>query len=94
MWTTASALSCPPPPAGYRRVAAIDSSFAAWLRGLPIKPGKPKVRLYNGETKGNQDAHHAVLDIDTGERDLQQCADALMRLRAEFLRSRFESARA
>jgi hypothetical protein len=35
--------------------------------------------------KRNQQAQYAVLDIRTGKKDLQQCADAVMRLRAEFL---------
>lgn len=54
---------------------------------MPLKPGKPDVRLYNGSLKSNQAAHHAVLDIDTGTRNLQQCADAVIRLRAEYLYS-------
>lgn len=62
-------------------------SFAAWLRGLPLKPGRPQVRLHDGRLKGNQEAHHAVVDVDVGPRDLQQCADAVMRLRAEYLRA-------
>ena len=41
--------------------------------------------MYNGALKGNQSAHHLVLDIDVGQKDLQQCADAVMRLRAEYL---------
>jgi len=81
------------PPPNYRRVNAADSSFAEWLRNLPLKPGRPDVLLYNGDRKGNQDAHYAVLDIDIGDRNLQQCADAIIRLRAEYLyaRSRYDS---
>ena len=80
------------PPAGCRRVEAPDGSLAAWLRGLPLKKGRPPVLLYNGQRKRNQSAHHAVLDIDVGDRDLQQCADAVMRLRAEYLYSRGDRA--
>ena len=74
-----------PPPAGFVRDDAPAGSFTAWLRGLPLKAGRPPVRLFDGRLKANQEAHHAVLDIDVGPRDLQQCADAVMRLRAEYL---------
>jgi len=77
-----------PAPSGYERVAADKNSFAWWLRGLPLKPGKPDVMLHNGQKKGNQSAHYAVVAIDVGKRDLQQCADAVMRLRAEYLYSK------
>lgn len=73
------------PPSGFEREDAPAGAFAAWLRGLPLKPGRPDVRLFDGRLKSNQDAHHAVVDIDVGPRDLQQCADAVMRLRAEYL---------
>ncbi len=76
------------PPAGFRRTAAPAGSFPAWLRGLPLQPGRPPVHLYDGRLKGNQEAHHAVVRLDVGPRDLQQCADAVMRLRAEYLRDR------
>lgn len=41
--------------------------------------------LHNGAPKDRQDVHAAVLDISVGTKDLQQCADAVMRLRAEHL---------
>jgi hypothetical protein len=73
------------PPAGYQRMASTAGSFAQWLQYLPLKVGTPQVLLYNGQLKGNQTAHAAVVNIDVGNSDLQQCADAVMRLRAEYL---------
>ncbi len=74
-----------PPPATYRRIPSKKGSFANWLRLLPLLPGKPPVHLHDGSLKYSQDVHAAVVDIDVGKRDLQQCADAVMRLRAEYL---------
>jgi hypothetical protein len=74
-----------PPPAGFTRIPADPGSFGEWLRGLPLKPADAQVRLFDGRPKWNQQNHVAVIDIDTGARDLQQCADAVMRLRAEYL---------
>jgi hypothetical protein len=75
------------PPAGFERRQAEPGSFAEWLRGLPLKPDGAPVLLHTGLPKGRQDVHAAVIDIDVGQRDLQQCADAIMRLRAEWLYS-------
>ena len=72
------------PPTGFVRQPVPAASFAAWLRGLPMKPPGAPVRLYTGEIKPRQDVHFAIIDIDVGRRDLQQCADAVMRLRAEW----------
>jgi hypothetical protein len=47
-------------------------------------PGAP-VLTYTGAPKWRQDVHVGVIDIDVGKRDLQQCADAVMRLRGEWL---------
>jgi hypothetical protein len=73
------------PPASHARVPAPEGSFAAWLRGLPLRPEGAVVHLFDGGKKPRQDGVFAVLDIDVGSRDLQQCADAVMRLRAEYL---------
>jgi len=73
------------PPPGFARVPVAPESWAAWLRGLPMKPAGAPVRLYTGAPKWRQDVHAAVVDIDVGTRDLQQCADAIMRLRGEWL---------
>jgi hypothetical protein len=81
---TALAERIPEPP-GYEREPVDSGTFAAWLRRLPLLPGRPPVRLHDGRLKLNQKAHAAVVDIDVGRRDLQQCADAVMRLRAEYL---------
>ncbi len=72
------------PPESYKRVTAQPNSFAAWLRSVPLKKDKA-VFLYNGKLKPNQSAQFAVIDIPVGNKDLQQCADAVMRLRAEYL---------
>jgi hypothetical protein len=76
-----------PVPEGFLRVQASPDSFAAYLRNLPLKKDKT-VYLYNGQPKSSQDAQYAVINISVGKKDLQQCADAIMRLRAEYLYSR------
>lgn len=77
-----------PPPEGFRRVTVKPGGYAHWLRNLPLKPAGTPVKLHDGRLKPLQNVHAAVIDIDTGRRDLQQCADAVMRLRAEYLYAR------
>lgn len=76
-----------PPPHGFERIPASDSSFAQWLRNVLLKAGNPPVMLFNGQQKTYQASHHAIVDIDIGTQDLQQCADAIIRLYAEYLYS-------
>lgn len=75
-----------PLPGGFTRVPQPAGSFGAWLRSMPLKRDN-RVYLYNGHLKNNQEAQYAVLDISTGNKDLQQCADAVIRLYAEYLYS-------
>jgi hypothetical protein len=73
-----------PPPVGARSVESAPGSFATWLWHLPLLPKDTPVLLFDGSRKPRQDVHAAVIDIDVGRRDLQQCADAVMRLFAEY----------
>ncbi len=72
-------------PNGFHRIKTESGSFGEWLRFLPLHAAGKNVLLHNGEKKSRQDVHAAVVNIDPGKADLQQCADAVMRLRAEYL---------
>jgi hypothetical protein len=72
-------------PNGFTRITIKPNTFQNYLQHFKLKPENTQVHLYNGELKYNQNIHAAILDISVGNRDLQQCADATMRLRAEFL---------
>jgi hypothetical protein len=73
------------PPPGFSRVPLAADSFAAWLRHLPLKAEGAPVVLFDGRARADQGGAAAIVDIDIGVRDLQQCADAVIRLRAEWL---------
>ena len=73
-----------PLPEGFKRVSIEENSFAEWLQNVPLKNDKT-VYLFDGSQKTNQQAQFAVLNISVGKKNLQQCADAVMRLRAEYL---------
>lgn len=72
-----------PIPAGFTRLAQTPETFGAWLRKVPLKADNT-VYLFSGNKKFNQRAQYAVMDISIGNKDLQQCADAVMRLYAEY----------
>jgi len=73
------------PPEGFTRIPVPEVSYGQYLRNLPLKPHGSKVLYYDGATKDKSNVYEAVVDMDIGHRDLQQCADAIMRLRAEYL---------
>jgi hypothetical protein len=49
-----------------------------------MKEDGSKVLLYNGALKGNQSAQIAVFNLPIEKYDLQQCADSIMRMYAEY----------
>lgn len=73
-----------PTPQGFERLEYDSNSFGYFLRHLKLNPDNT-VYYFNGTPKPYQNLHFAVLNIDIGNKDLQQCADAVMRLRAEYL---------
>jgi len=76
-----------PAPEGYTRIPVTDSSFAEWLRALPVQPtGSPVMNYRGGIQKNSQDTTvAAVVAVRIQRRNLDQCMDILMRFRAEFL---------
>lgn len=74
-----------PAPKGFQKAKAANGTWAAYLQEFPLLPNGTKVLEYSGKPISDQKSHVAVLDLDVGSKDLQQCADAIIRLRSEFL---------
>ncbi len=72
-------------PAPYERIAVEPGSFAAYLRGIPTRLDRATVHDYREREVWRA---AAVIALDVGSKDLQQCADTLIRLHAEWLWSR------
>jgi hypothetical protein len=72
-------------PVGYTQQDAVAGSFGHWLQNLPLKAIGTKTKTYNGAIARTDLYTAAVVDMSIGSQDLQQCADAVMRLRAEYL---------
>jgi hypothetical protein len=79
-------------PPGYQRVKVPKGSFSEWLRTLPMAPEGTPAKSFDGkETLAADDDYLAgVVAIDTGNPDLQQSSDVIIRLHAEYLWSRGE----
>ncbi len=72
---------------GFTRVALADeASFAAFLRSLPLEPRSTPVRSFHGDVilAADDPRLAAVVAIDVGDKDLQQCADSVIRMHAEW----------
>jgi hypothetical protein len=75
-----------PCPEGFKRVWVTKDSWGHWLRYLPLRAPRTPVRYLDGSivAAGNDPSVGAVLDLDV--RQYQECADVIIRLRAEWLR--------
>lgn len=74
-------------PSGYKRVSYPSGSYQHWLQHLPLKESDPMITTYRGKVRRGQGIHYRIIDIDVGGSDLQQCADSVIRLYAEYLYS-------
>ncbi len=72
-------------PAGYHHIQPASATFGEYLQGLPLKPVGTPTKTYKGNVAQTDVFTAAVVDISVGNEDLQQCADAVMRLRGEYL---------
>ncbi len=81
-----------PVPTGFKRVKVEPKGFGAWLRTLPLAPEETPVRTYRGRVlmPASHESIAGVVALDIGKADLQQCADAIMRLHAEWQWTRGE----
>lgn len=73
------------PPKDYQWQEEKPDSYGYFIENFKLKPYGSQILRYDGSPISTQDLHEAVFDIDTGNKDLQQCADAVIRLRAEYL---------
>jgi hypothetical protein len=71
-------------PPGYRRVSAEETSYAVYLRNLPLLPHGSLVKYYDGSAKPNNNTYVGVVAIDVGLEDLQQASQVCIRLRGEY----------
>jgi hypothetical protein len=74
-----------PVPHGFERLRFAENGFESYLRNLPLKPEGSPILAFNGSVLEKDGVYAAVVDLPIGNKDLHQCADALIRLRAEYL---------
>ena len=69
-------------PDGWARVGTEAGTLGHWLRALPIRSDRTSVLAYDGRAVRAPSV--AVVAMDVGRRDLQQCADTAIRLLSEY----------
>ncbi|WP_458628932.1 DUF4846 domain-containing protein [Winogradskyella sp. PC D3.3] len=72
-------------PEGYTRVDYAKGSFEAYLRHYKLKAFGSKIINYDDTSYFWQGGHIGILEVPVPKNGLQQCADALIRIRSEYL---------
>jgi hypothetical protein len=73
-------------PKGFTRSEAEKGSLTEFTRNYHMEADGTPVHLYTGKAKTSKN-HVAVFSMNVGEKDLQQCADSVIRMYAEYFRS-------
>jgi len=71
-------------PDGYKRTLYNEGTFQQYIQKYPLKPFGAKVINYDGNEYAYQSGHVGVFELPVPDNGLQQCADALIRLRSEY----------
>ena len=71
------------PPMGFQRVEVEPGSFGAFIREFPLQGRGARMKYYDGTLAYGQYFGYAVLDLAMIS-NMEQCADAVMRMRAEY----------
>lgn len=67
------------------RAKTTTGSFSHYVQNYSLKPSGEEVINYDGNPYWYQAGHVGILDVPVPSNGLQQCADALIRIRAEYL---------
>ncbi|MCD9584888.1 DUF4846 domain-containing protein [Tenacibaculum maritimum] len=73
------------PPYGYKRVSYEAGTFESFIQNYTLKEYGSSIINYDKTKYFYQIGHIGILTLSVPENGLQQCADALIRLRAEYL---------
>lgn len=74
-------------PEGFTRISPPNESFGEFLQNYVLHPSGYPVHLFDGSVKQNE-VWAAVLYFPILKKNLIQCADAIIKLRAEYLYSK------
>lgn len=72
-------------PEGFTRKPYKAGSFQEYVQNYPLKSFGANIINYDGTPYIYQQGHFGILEIEVPSHGLQQCADALIRIRAEYL---------
>lgn len=70
---------------GFKRKQPQPGSFSSYIQSYRLMSAAAKVINYDGKPYVYQAVHVGVLEVPVPKNGLQQCADALIRLRTEYL---------